>query len=80
MYRTAQNFGGFGTVRKLAEKFWWLIILIIVHYLSSQHLADKTLTDLPNQLPKFSLAKVLRCMVVRTIRHILFPLYSKNIV
>ena len=45
MYRTAQNFGGFGTVRKLVEKFWRLITLIIVHYLSSQYLADKTLVD-----------------------------------
>ena len=27
------------------RKFWWLITLIAVYYLSSQHLADKTLAD-----------------------------------
>ena len=27
------------------RKFWWFIMLIIVHYRNLQHLADKTLAD-----------------------------------
>ena len=27
------------------RKFWWFVMLIIVHYKNLQHLADKTLAD-----------------------------------